>query len=51
MDAVVSLRAQGCAGGVTVEDVQYVFEEDNAIFARLESALGRKAIGAKRGRP
>jgi len=50
MDAVTSLRAQGCKGGVTVEDVQYVFEEDNAIFARLEKALGAKSTGAKRGR-
>jgi len=51
MDAVTSLRAQGCKGGVTVEDVQYVFEEDNAIFTRLEKALGGKSTGAKRARP
>ena len=47
MDAVASLRAQGCKSGVTVEDVQYVFEEDNAIFARLEKALDGKPTGAK----
>jgi ATP phosphoribosyltransferase len=51
MDAVTSLRAQGCKGGVTVEDVQYVFEEDNAIFARLERAIGGKSTGAKPARP
>ena len=47
MDAVSSLRAQGCKNGVTVEDVQYVFEDANPIFARLENAL----TGAKQVRP
>lgn len=55
MDAVSSLRAQGCKSGVTVEDVQYVFEEANPIYARLEKALGSpksaaKAIAGKRAR-
>jgi ATP phosphoribosyltransferase len=47
MDAVSALREQGCKNGVTVEDVQYVFEDANPIFARLEKAL----TGAKRVRP
>jgi hypothetical protein len=47
MDAVSSLRAHGCKNGVTVEDVQYVFEDANPIFARLENAL----TGAKQVRP
>jgi ATP phosphoribosyltransferase len=47
MDAVGALRAQGCKSGVTVEDVQYVFDDANPIFARLEKAL----TAGKRGRP
>lgn len=47
MDAVTSLRAQGCKNGVAVEDVQYVFEDANPIFTRLEKAL----TAAKRAQP
>ncbi len=47
MDAVASLRAQGCKGGVTVEDVQYVFEDSNPLYTRLTKAL----IAAKPARP
>lgn len=64
MQAIACLRAQGC-GAVTVEDVQYVFEESNPIHDRFEQALtagskakpaaaakpaGKKVIGAKKGR-
>lgn len=48
MEAVAMLRGQGCKGGVTVEDVQYVFEENDAIFARLQKALQSRIIGVKR---
>ena len=40
MDAIASLRAQGCAAPATTQDADYVFDTANPLFAALSAALG-----------
>ena len=40
MDAIASLRAQGCAAPATTQDADYVFDTANPLYAALSSALG-----------
>lgn len=40
MDAIASLRAQGCAAPATTQDADYVFDTANPLFAALSNALG-----------
>jgi ATP phosphoribosyltransferase len=41
MDALASLRAQGCTDAVAAQDVEYIFENENPVYARLIAALDR----------
>lgn len=41
MEAMAALRAQGCAASATVHDVDYVFDDANALYAKLAAALPR----------
>jgi hypothetical protein len=41
MDALASLRAQGCTDAVTAQDVEYIFENENPVYVRLIGALDR----------
>jgi ATP phosphoribosyltransferase len=40
MQAIGSLRAQGCDAPVTTQDADYVFDTQNPLYAALASALG-----------
>jgi ATP phosphoribosyltransferase len=40
MDAIASLRAQGCNAPATTQDADYVFDTANPLYAALETALG-----------
>jgi ATP phosphoribosyltransferase len=40
MDAIASLRAQGCAAPATTQDADYVFDTTNPLYADLSVALG-----------
>jgi ATP phosphoribosyltransferase len=40
MDAIASLRAQGCDAPATTQDADYVFDTANPLYASLETALG-----------
>jgi ATP phosphoribosyltransferase len=40
MEAIATLRAQGCAEGITAQDVDYVFEAADPILAAFTSAIG-----------
>ena len=39
MDAMATLRAQGSGAAVTTQDVDYVFDTDNPLYAALSGAL------------
>jgi len=41
MDALASLRAQGCTDAVTAQDVEYIFENENPVYARLIAVLDK----------
>jgi len=40
MDAIASLRRQGCDAPATTQDADYVFDTANPLFAELSRALG-----------
>ncbi|MGZ6008277.1 MAG: hypothetical protein ACXWLO_03210, partial [Rhizomicrobium sp.] len=40
MDAIASLRKQGCDAPATTQDADYVFDTANPLYAALASALG-----------
>jgi ATP phosphoribosyltransferase len=40
MDAIASLRAQGCSAPATTQDADYVFDTANPLYAGLAAALG-----------
>jgi ATP phosphoribosyltransferase len=41
MDAIASLRKQGCDAPATTQDADYVFDTANPLFASLSAALGQ----------
>jgi ATP phosphoribosyltransferase len=46
MSAIAILRAEGCAGAVTAEDADYVFEPDDSLLESFDSILSPRADGA-----
>jgi hypothetical protein len=40
MDAIASLRRQGCDAPATTQDADYVFDTANPLFAELSRVLG-----------